>query len=311
MKARKWISSHSWIWALAGVIGIWIAISIMEGRVSTVTLFMNATLASFAFLLGIAEMFIITSGDGAIDLSVPYTLTLCAYIAAKWLREDGNVVGGILIILAVCIVIGLANAVINVYLHVHAMIGTLAVGYILFTVVLIYCQYSTRAPSLAFSKFVQRQFGGFSTLTMFCLVFLAVIAVIMYKTRFGTRLHATGQGHWIAQLAGISVSKLLIISFVASSLIAGLTGVLLGAYVGGSYQTMGSAYQMPAIASAMIGGTLVSGGKSSALGTFFGAVMLTLLGTFLNLTGLSAGWQNIIEGLIIILLLIAAKPAEG
>lgn len=306
---RKWTFEHTWIWAFLGIFILWTAISVIAGGYSFKTLFLNITLATFTFLLGISETLVIASGDGAIDLSVPYTLTLSAYIAAAWFR-DGNTWKGILLILGLCLLVGLVNGLMNVYLHVHAMIGTLAVGYILFTAILIYSQYSTKAPNIRISEFVQKQLGGFSILTFFCILFALCMALLIYRTKFGKRLHATGGGHRTAKLAGVNVSRILIVVFTASSLIAGVTGVLLGAYVGGSYQSMGDTYQMPAIAAAMVGGTLVSGGKSSVLGTFFGAIMLTLLGTFLTLTGLSAGWQNVIEGVIMILLLLAAKPMK-
>lgn len=309
-KIRKWTSKKTWIWSFAGSLLLFIAISLIsDGGFSLKTLFMNITLATFAFLLGISEMLVITSGDGAIDLSIPYTVTLCAYISAAWLRGS-KTIAGILIILGICLLVGLVNGIVNVYLHVHAMIGTLAVGYILFTVVLVYSKNATVQPSPVLSRFAQVQIGGFSVLTVLCLLFAAVMGIVMYKTRFGKKLHAVGQGHHIAYLAGIHVPKIIIPVFIFSSLIAGVTGILLGAYVNGSFQTMGDAYQMPAIAAALVGGTLVSGGKSSVLGTFGGAVMLTLLGTLITITGLSAGWQDIIEGAVIILILIAAEPGK-
>lgn len=307
-KLSKWTSKNTWIWSFAGSILIFLVVCLIsDGGFSFKTLFLNITLASFAFLLGIAEMLVITSGDGAIDLSIPYTVTLCAYISASWLR-GGRAIPGIFLILGLCILIGLVNGVVNVYLHVHAMIGTLAVGYILFTVILLYSKNATVQPSPVLSKFAQMQFGGFSVITILCLLFLAIMIVVMYKTAFGKKLRALGQGHHIAYLAGINVSKVLITVFILSSLIAGVTGILLGAYVNGSFQTMGDNYQMKAIAAALVGGTLVSGGKSSVLGTFGGAVLLTLLGTMITITGLSAGWQSIIEGAVIILILVAAEP---
>ena len=305
---KKWISKKTWIWSFVGSLILFIAISILsDGGLSIKTLFMNITLASFAFLLGISEMLVITSGDGAIDLAVPYTVTLCAYISAAWLKGSRAIIG-VLLILGVCVLVGLVNGIVNYYLHVHAMIGTLAVGYILFTIVLLYSKNATVQPSAVLSGFARTQFGGFSVITILCILFLILMAVVMYKTKFGKKLHALGQGHHIAYLAGINVARMIIPVFIFSSVIAGITGVLLGAYVNGSFQSMGDAYQMKAIAAALVGGTLVSGGKSSVLGTFGGAVMLTLLGTLITITGLSAGWQNLIEGAVIILILIAAEP---
>lgn len=302
--AKKFIHKNSWVWAAAGTLLIWCVISVMSGGFSLKTMFLNATLATFAFLLGISELFIITSGEGAIDLSVAYTFTLSAYISAKLFRS-GTVLMGILLIIAVCILIGLVNSFVNVCLHVHAMIGTLAVGYILFTIVLIYAQSSTMAPDKLWAKFCQSQIGGFSVPTALCLIVIAFMVVVLYHTKFGKQLHAVGQGHLAGKFAGVPVNRILVISFVSSSLIAGLGGVICCAYVNGSYQTLGDTYQMSAISAAMIGGTLVSGGKSSVVGTYLGAVMLTLLGTLLNLTGLAKGWQYVIEGLIIIMLLVS------
>lgn len=306
LKLNRWSSAHPWIWSAIGIFVIWIAISITSGTFTFETLLLNITLASFTFLLGIAEMLVITTGDGAIDLSLPYTMTLSAYISAAMFR-DGNVWKGIIILILVTGMIGLINGVINVYLHVHAMIGTLAVGYIIYTVILEYSQYSTKAPTKAIQNVVHSEIGNISLLTLFCILFTMLISVILYKSKHGKRIHAIGQGHYIAYLAGINVNKLLILIFVASSMIAGLTGVMVSAYVGGSYQTLGDSYLMPAIAAALVGGTVISGGKSNALGAYTGAIMFILLNTLLNLSGFSAGMQNITQGLVIILILFAAK----
>lgn len=306
IRIRKWTSKNTWIWSFVGSLVIFIAISLLGSTGFTLkTLLMNVTLATFVFLLGISEMLVISSGDGAIDLSIPYTVTLCAYVSATCLRGDGAFLG-VLIILGICILVGFINGVINVYLHIHSMIGTLAIGYILFTVVLVYSTNATVKPSENLSQFTQSQFGGFSVLTVLCIIFAVVMFIIMYKTGFGKKIHAIGQGKHIAELAGIKASKTIILVFIISSVIAGATGVLLGGYTNGSFQSMGDAYLMPAIAAALVGGTLVSGGKSSVLGTFGGAIMLTLLGTLINITNLSAGWQDLIEGAVIILVLAAA-----
>ncbi len=306
IKANKWFSKNPWIWSTIGFVVLWLVISVVSGKFSIETLFLNITLASFTFLLGIAEMMVITSGDGALDLSLPYTMTISAYIAAATFR-DGNTWKGILILLVVCVGIGLLNGMINVYLHVHAMIGTLAVGYIIYTVILEYSKYSTKAPTKEIQNFVHGRIGGLSVLTILCVLFVILMSVVMYKTKLGKKIHAIGQGHHIAYLAGINVNRIIILIFVCSSLIAGLTGVLVSAYVGGSYQTMGDSYLIPSIAATMVGGTLISGGKSCVVGAFTGAVMFVLLSTLLNLSGFSASMQNIAEGVVIILILFAAK----
>lgn len=309
-KITKFAAKNSWIWPYIGSVLVCIVIAFVSGGFSTRTIFLNVTLASFSFLIGLCEMLIITSGEGAIDLCAPYIVTLCAYISANWLTE-GKTLIGILIIVGACVAIGVVNGLINIYLKVHAMIGTLAVGYILFSIILVYSKSATVKPSKALMKFAQTNWGGFSLITILCIIFLIFMAVVMYKTKFGKRLHAMGQGHHIAELAGIKVKTMLMLVFIFSALIAGVTGVLLGAYVNGSFQTLGDSYQMPAIAAALVGGTLVSGGKSSVLGTFGGAILLTLLSSMINIMGVAAGWQNLIEGIVIILILVAADSKSS
>lgn len=304
-KVSKFVAKNTWLWPFAGCVLLCAAIAFISGGFSSQTIFLNVTLASFSFLLGLCEMLIITSGDGAIDLCAPYIVTLCAYISANWLRGT-KAIAGIFVIIGVCVLIGIVNGLINIYLKVHAMIGTLAVGYILYSIILVYSKSTNVKPSKVLMRFAQTNWGGFSLITLLCIVFLVLMAIVMYRSKFGKRLHATGQGHHIAQLAGINVRKMLMLVFIFSALIAGVTGVLLGAYVNGSFQTLGDSYQMPAIAAALVGGTLVSGGKSSVLGTFAGAVLLTLLSSMINIMGVSAGWQKLVEGIVIILILVAA-----
>ncbi len=172
----KWLLKNTWIWSFVGAFALLIPISMLGANGFNVkTLFMNVTLASFAFLLGISEMLVITSGNGAIDLSVSYTVTLCAYISAAWLRPDGNILVGILIILGICVLVGLINGAVTVYLNINAMIGTLAVGYIVYSFVLVYSVNATVRPSEALSAFVQMQFSGFSVLTILCILFAFIM----------------------------------------------------------------------------------------------------------------------------------------
>ena len=306
MNIKNFAVKNSWIWSFIGSAILCVLIGVVGGQFSMRTIFLNVTLATFTFFLGICEMLVITSGDGAIDMCIPYIATLSAYISANWLVKEKWVLG-IFILLAVCVVIGLVNWLINVYLHVHAMIGTLAVGYIIYSIVLVYSKSATVKPSKTLMHFAQKNWGGFSPMTIISIAFLIFMVTVMYHTKFGKRLHAMGQRHHIAELAGVKVSKMMMIVFICSSVIAGFTGVLLGAYVNGSFQTLGNSYQMPAIAAALIGGTLVSGGKSSVLGVYGGAILLTLLTSLINIAGLAAGWQNLVEGIVIILILVAAR----
>jgi ribose transport system permease protein len=96
------------------------------------------------------------------------------------------------------------------------------------------------------------------------------------------------------------------IAFVASSTIAALTGVLLGAYIGGAFLEMGQPYLLQSIGAVVLGGTLIFGGSATALGTLFGSVLLVLIVTTMQIAGLPPGTQDVIQGLVIIVVLALA-----
>ena len=304
MKAKQWIEKNSFIWPLVGTIILWIMVVSVSGRFSVSQLFSCATLASFSLMLGLGQTIVITSGEGAIDLSGTYVLTLAAYISCTVMNQ--NIFLGILAAVAAGAVVGFINGVINIYLKVPAMITTLATGYIVFTIVLIAAPHMNTLPNSTFVKFINTNFGGLTVMTLICLAVSALLAVLLYKTKFGKNLHAVGQKREAAKYAGISVPATVIATFTLAGAIAGFAGVLCGAYIGGAFQDMGTSYFLPAVAAALVGGTLASGGRSSVLGVVFGALMMSFMTTFLNAANLAPGLQRLIQGAVLVLILVAS-----
>lgn len=307
MKFREWVGRNVWFWSIAGSIILWLVICMFSGKIAFETLLFNITLASFLVFIGFGQMTVITSGDGAIDLSIPYVLTLSAYISSTIMQGDNSrILYGVAVTVVVALAIGLINGLVVVFLKVPSIITTLATGYITFSIILTYSRHSTGVPNPALEKFTKFQYHGISSLALLCIVLSLIMAIILYRTKFGKQVHAIGQGRTVAELSGINVKRTIILVFMFSALLAGFTGILLGAYIGGAYMDMGNSYMMTSIAAVLVGGTLVSGGKSSVIGMVGGAIMLTLVVTLLRLTKLSAGYQDLIEGAILILILVAS-----
>ncbi len=304
MKIKNFTEKNSWIWPLLGVIVLWIAIGAFSGGISLKSLFSGFSLASFILLLALAQMFVVTSGKGAIDLSTVYIMTFAAFVSCTAMQK--NIFLGFLAAVVSGIIFGAINGIINVYLKIPAMITTLATGYIIYTFVLITASSVTNTSSQAIAKFINTTHGGISNLTIICVVIAAILGIVLYKTKYGRQLHAVGQNRNAARYAGIQVNKVLIITFAISGAISGFAGVLCASYVGGAFRDMGEAYFLPSIAATFIGGTLAAGGKSSTAGTVFGAFMMSLLTTLLNVTRLSPGLQKLIQGAILVLILIAS-----
>lgn len=310
MKSKKWIARNIWIWSLISSLILWTIISIMSGKFSLNMLVVNATLSSFLILLSLGQMTIITSGNGAIDLSIQYTVALAAYISSIFMAKYGIVVG-IIMTLFICGLVGILNGIINMYLKVPAMITTLAVGYIVYSAVLIISTRTTGMPLKEVAYFVQKyKIMGISPLIFITAIVTFGMYILVKKTKYGKRLHAVGQNSRAADLAGIHVVRVIVISFIVSSVLAGLTGILLGGYFGGAFQNMGVSYLLTSIAATVIGGTSVAGGKSSIIGVVTGALLLSFIVTFLNLTRLPMAYQNLIQGTLLIVILIASVPKE-
>lgn len=303
MKTKS-LKGKSFVWPLLGCIILWILIYAVSGTLSINQLFSISKLATFSTILALAQMIILTSGGGSIDLSLTYVFTLCAYVSTNLMNK--NILLGLFIAIAVGALCGLINGVIHTFLEIPAMITTLATGYIVYTVVLVIAPFMKTLPNPLLVDFININVFNISMLTIMATIVAILIAVLLYKTKFGRRLHGVGQNKLAAKYSGIQVRKIIIFAFIIGGALAGLSGTLCGAYVGGAFQDMGSTYFLPSIAAVFIGGTSVSGGKSSVIGVYFGALMMSFLTTFLNAASLSAGMQRLIQGVFLILILIAS-----
>lgn len=301
---NAFIRKNSYIWPLIGSVILWLMIGWISKQFGVASLFSSAKLATFALLLGLAQMLVVTSGDGAIDLSLIYIFTLCAYVSSDLMKN--NLVLGLIVALAVGALCGLLNGSINVFFRIPAMITTLATGYIYFTIILVAAPHMTTLPNANFVQFFNIDFAGISMLTFLSILIAGILALLLYKTPYGKELHAVGQNKQIAELAGVNVVKTKLIAFTVAGTLAGISGVLCGAFIGGAFQDMGSTYFLPAIAAVFVGGTAASGGKSSVLGVSFGALMMSLMTTFLNTANLKPGIQKLILGVFLIFLLVAS-----
>lgn len=307
---RTWefLRKHPAVWPILGCLVFYVLIGGVTGSFSPTVLFTGARLATFALLLGLAQMLVVTSGDGAIDLSQIYILTLCAF-ASTTLMDANPVLGFVLAVLigGVC---GLINGLINVYLKVPAMVTTLATGYLFLTLVLVGSSHMKVLPNAGLVAVATYSFGRLSAQTVIVAVVAVVLAVVLYRTRYGKQLHAVGQNRVAATLAGIPTARVVITAFVTGGLMCGLAGVLAAAVMGGAFQDMGLTYFLPSIAATFVGGTAASGGRSSVLGVSFGALMMTLMSSFLNTAEntyhLPSGIKQLVMGVFLVGILFAS-----
>lgn len=135
-----------------------------------------------------------------------------------------------------------------------------------------------------------------------------VFQLVLSKTKFGRHVYAVGGNPTAARLSGVNVTLVTITVFALSGLLAGFAGPIDAAYNASADPLAGSSYELDAIAAAVIGGASLSGGRGTIVGTFVGALILTLLDNVLGLNAVSDNYQLIIKGLIVILAVVIQRP---
>jgi ribose transport system permease protein len=307
LPSLKGIAVRPAFWLGIASLLLWLLAGVLSGRYTTSFIILNGTLATFLALAGIAQMVVITGGDGAVDLSIGYLITCSAFVSATLMGSSHNSVAfAVLVTLALGVASGVVNGFLITVLRIPAIIATLAVGYILYSVALVLNGRSNLAIDPKLESFVHTKWAGIPLLILITLAIGAVIAVLLYRTVFGARLHAVGQSRRASAYAGIGVRRIAWTSFVLSGFIGAIVGMLLSGFSGGAFISMGDIYVLGSVGAVVVGGTPVSGGRSSVLGTLLGALVITLLVSDLAISGMSAGGQDIAEGIVIIGIVIAS-----
>ena len=141
-------------------------------------------------------------------------------------------------------------------------------------------------------------------------IILAVVAIgthiMLNNTRFGRHIYAVGGNEQAARISGLNVGRIKIGVYMFAGLLSGLAGVVLSSRIGSGQPGLGVGYELDAIAAAVIGGTSLSGGIGTIWGTIVGALIIGVLNNGLDLLNVSAYWQTIVKGSIIVVAVIVA-----
>lgn len=138
------------------------------------------------------------------------------------------------------------------------------------------------------------------------LIFIAFFFVLN-KTTFGRAIYATGSNAKCAKLAGVNIHKTKIIAYAISGFMAALSGLILLSRLGSAQPTLGTGYELDAIAAVALGGTSMSGGRGKIYGTFIGVLIIAVLNNGLNILGVSSYYQDVIKGLVILVAVLSDR----
>lgn len=140
------------------------------------------------------------------------------------------------------------------------------------------------------------------------LIFLFLLFYfLLNKTTFGRRIYATGSNWKSAKLAGVNIHRTKIIAYAISGTMAALSGLILLSRLGSAQPTLGSGYELDAIAAVALGGTSMSGGRGKIYGTLIGVLIIAVLNNGLNILGVSSYYQDVIKGLVILIAVLSDR----
>ena len=257
-------------------------------------------------------MVIITGG---IDLSSGSVLALAAVVATSLAQRldwaeikfpglDVPVFVPIVAALGVGAVCGLVNGSLIARFKIPPFIATLGMMTVARGFALIYSERPVSGLKESYTYIGQGEPFGIPV-PILILALVAIAAhILLNNTRFGRHIYALGGNEQAARISGINISRVKIGVYTIAGLLAGLSGLVLSSRIGSGQPGLGLGYELDAIASAVIGGTSLSGGIGTIWGTIVGALIIGVLNNGLDLLNVSAYWQTIVKGSIIVIAVI-------
>ena len=239
---------------------------------------------------------------GHIDLSVGAIVAMSGTLTVGFIVTQGLPIPvaiplGILLGMAA----GMISGMIVTYFRVPAFIITMAMMNVCSGVAYVYSGgQATRINDDFFSAIgTGYLFNTIPLPVVYMIILIIVISFLLGKTKFGTYIYAIGGNREAARLSGVPIKKVEIAVFTISGVLSAFAGLVLCSRMYSGQPSVGSGYELDAIAACVLGGTSMSGGKGRISGTIFGAMVIGVISNGLNLIGVSSYWQLIVKGLII------------
>src|SRR5271165_4014926 len=191
----KRLFEQPWIWALLGVVMLWILLSIGGRQVNISNLSGIVASAALLCVVAIGQMLVVTTGDGAVDLSIPSVMTLSAFMATSVTGgQDARLALGLVTVAALGAAVGWVNALIVNRLRIPPIIATLAVGYILTTATLIFNRgFETYNVSPLLAYIASGRVSGVPIILLLAVALTWATSWLLHTSVYGLKLSAVGQ----------------------------------------------------------------------------------------------------------------------
>lgn len=243
---------------------------------------------------------------GEIDVSVGPMVAFISVVLAFFLQWGVPTPIAFALAIVVGALLGSIAGALRAYFDVPSFVGTLGLWSALRGTAL----FVTDALPVSIGRndtldALDRSVLGIPPAAIIMLVLFAVFAFISRKTAFGRSVFAIGGNAHAAFLSGINVSKIRVTLFAIAGAMAAISGILLVSRLGSGNATAATGLEFDVIAAVVVGGTSLSGGRGSMLGTLLGVLVITLIGNGLVLLGINPFFQQVVRGLIIVIAVLA------
>jgi len=258
------------------------------------------TIVSELGIMAIGVAFLMISGE--FDLSVSSVYAISGFLFVTFANRYNSPLAFI-ITLIIALFIGFCNGIITIRTHIPSFITTLGMQLLLRGSLLaitggesVSYKSDTIMPVLL-TKFIG--YGFRPSHIWFCLLTL-IFSILLTRTRYGNWVFATGGNKEVARAMGVKTTRVKMINFMLSALLASLSGCIVISRFNLANASFGIGMELEAIASAVIGGTLLTGGYGTIIGVFFGAMITGMMRTGLVMMGAPAYWYQAFVGAILI-----------
>jgi len=259
------------------------------------------TIVSELGIMAIGVAFLMIAGE--FDLSVSSVYALSGFLFVTFANRFNSPIAFV-ITLAVALFIGFCNGMITLRAHIPSFVTTLGMQLFLRGSLLAI----TGGESVSYKSdammptLLTRYIGhGFRPSHIWFFLLTLIFSIVLTNTRYGNWVFATGGKKEVARAMGVNTNKVKVTNFMLSALLASLSGCIVISRFNLANASFGTGMELEAIASAVIGGTLLTGGYGTIIGVFFGALITGMMRTGLVMMGAPAYWYQAFVGAILII----------
>jgi ribose transport system permease protein len=256
--------------------------------------------AAILVVLAVGQTFVIATAG--IDLSVASTMTLGAVVLG-WASSQGwNIALACVLGVLASGVVGLANGLLVAKGRITDFIVTLGTLSAASGAALVISDGKpVQVPSTFLLKLASGTVGPFGYSVLVAAVVAVLAHVVLFRTRFGVHLLATGGDRESARAMGVNTDGMKIAVYTISGVLAGLAAILLVARIGAAEPAANTAFLLNSVAAVVLGGVSLFGGRGTIIGPVVGALLLTALVNGLTLLGVSQFYQPVAVGIVVVL----------